>query len=543
MINGITYYKLNEDYHYSLEDVTKNDSLTGSEIDNNFNILEGRDISSIKVSEDKKKLQIVLINHEVIESPNILNDLADSLDFSYNDESGILTIDINDGDDTIQVEGFVTLNDVVELMNEHFVTTDGTLTGNGTMFSPLSIARAHRTGAIKPIDDVVDELPDPEEETIPVGARYITREENNIDGKFYNFKGLTEVIAALEEEDNGWHVPTKPEWDALLNAMEPDPVDRTHGKLNDSTALGRMANTLLADENSGFELKYCGYANKEQEMHLSYVGQQVYFWTGSSIMNKPICENSRNAYIKRFTVGEEGVYQNITDNTKFCSIRLVKKCSNSETVTAAEILGATYPVNVMRSATGDTRMWTTVNLNYDTEDSNVFEGSEEYETRFYVNEWDGEKWIKSTLDDYIMFYLKSTNEICFAKEGDITPIPCGKTTFPILTLEKGENEYVYNPGVDEDITVSIPSSISDLEDGPNVVTIDNLATINTQILYGGGDIDIEGSTHWFGTSEEYEALGEYSPDTWYHITDPRKTETLVFTLETGETKTIKFVVE
>ena len=40
-MNGITYYRLKSDYP---GDYTKNCALNGTEVDNNFYVLEGRDI-------------------------------------------------------------------------------------------------------------------------------------------------------------------------------------------------------------------------------------------------------------------------------------------------------------------------------------------------------------------------------------------------------------------------------------------------------------------------------------------------------------------
>lgn len=46
-MNGITYYRLKSDYP---GDYTKNCALNGTEVDNNFYVLEGRDVKSISVN-------------------------------------------------------------------------------------------------------------------------------------------------------------------------------------------------------------------------------------------------------------------------------------------------------------------------------------------------------------------------------------------------------------------------------------------------------------------------------------------------------------
>ena len=552
MINGITYYKLSEDRHLSKEDVTKYDSLTGSEIDNNFYLLEGRDIIDIKVSEDKKKLQIVLLNGETIESPNIFDDLTEVLKFEYNDKTGVLSIYVNEDDEEpIEVEGFLTLGDIAEYLEKHHVVTDNSLTGNGSSYSPLSISRSHRTGAVRPIDWVVDiqggeSLPTTNpykpDEPLPIGFRCISYEEVNPVGKFYNFWGLKDIINALNEEDNGWHVPTKPEWDALLDAMEPADY-RNHCRLDDSVALGKMANKVLCNDGT-FGLEYCGYANKEENMHLSYIGTQVYFWTASTIMNKPILpdepdnkDKSRNAYSKGFLAGGDGVYQNISDNTRFYSIRLVKKCGEDENISAAEILGSTYPVSVMRSAFGENRMWTTVNFNYDTGNDNTFTPSESEiqkgpESKLYVNEWDGMRWLKSTIDENIMFFLRPEDTIYYIKDNALEPVPCKSD---LSNIKLSEDLPVYGIGqigtIKDGDTISAGTSMLDIlklmlqnevgtkvepEDATELVTVtgvEDFCEVGTEILISNLNARVTDGTYTSADPKLYTLSGGKKIDT------------------------------
>ena len=141
----ITYYKLPENYHYYEDvDVTKFDSLTGDEVDANFFVLEGRDISSIEISEDKKKLILKLVNGSTIESDNIFGDYIETLSFDYDAEDGILTVCINDCDEEpLKVEGFLTLKDVAKMLENFYIHTDNTLTGNGSLDAPLSRKISH----------------------------------------------------------------------------------------------------------------------------------------------------------------------------------------------------------------------------------------------------------------------------------------------------------------------------------------------------------------------------------------------------------------
>lgn len=417
----ITYYKLPENYHYFEDtDVTKFDSLTGDEVDANFFVLEGRDIDTIEVSEDRKRLVIRLINGSTVESENIFNDYIESLSFDYDQEDGVLTVCINDCDhEPIKVEGFLTLDDVAKMLQDFYIYTDNTLSGNGTIDSPLSVANSQKTGMIKPVDDIVDELP---EEPV-VGARYITFETIDNDGRFYNFDGIFDVMNALEEEGNGWTVATKHEWGEMLNYLE-KPVYRDHNKPSPSKWLGSQAGAKLKTS-TDFGLEYCGYVFDDDEKTVSFKGEKASFWCNTNTMGKPLTENDTQAWVKQFQKNgprNGQVYQTIIDNAIWSSIRLVKTIEGGETVGAAKILGTVYPVVVMKSADGKPKMWIATNLDYDTENNNSYKGESSTITEPFINEWDGENWIKYKVEDYTAFILKSNNELSYIKDGEVLPL-------------------------------------------------------------------------------------------------------------------------
>ena len=415
----MTYYKLPENYHYFEEDVTKFDSLTGDEIDGNFFVLEGRDIDSIEISEDKKRLILNLINGGAIESDNIFTEYIETISMEYDPEDGVLSMFINGcTQEPITADGFITLGDIKELLKDYSINTDTTLTGDGTKEHPLSVASSLMPGTVKPINGVIEgELP--EEATI--GDRYLTFEEINLTGKFYNFNGLGEVMAALKEEDNGWRVATKPEWDSMLNALEPKPLFRNHDSHTPSKWLGKKANLYLK-QSTPFGLEYCGYVFNGDEKVVSFNTTRASFWTASNFTGKPLTENDNEAWVKQFYIDKGQVYQTIVDNAIYSSIRLVKECDGTEKENAAEILGTIYPVDTMRSATGKTKMWTTVNLDYDTENSNCFTPDSSLVTKPYINEWNGMEWVKYSLDDYVTFMNKETEEMCYVKNGEIVKL-------------------------------------------------------------------------------------------------------------------------
>jgi len=430
----ITYYKLPESYHYFEDvDVTKNDSLTGDEIDANFFVLEGRDIESIDVSEDGKRMIINMVNGSKVESDNIFGEYIESLSFDYDREKGILTVCVNDCDhEPLKVEGFLTLKDVAEMIKDFRVYTDDTIVGDGTIDAPLSIASSQKSGMVKPVNDIVDELPG--EPT--VGDRYITIETIDTNGRFYSFDGILDVMAALDEEGNGWKVATKTDWAEMLNYLE-KPVYRDHNKPIASKWFGSQAGSKLKGSKE-FGLEYCGYVFDDDVKSVSFSGEKASFWCASNTMGKPLTDQDTQAWVKQFH--KEGprsgqVYQTIVDSAILSSIRLVKDIDGGETVGAAEILGTVYPVSVMKSADGKNKMWIAANLDYDTENRNSFKGETTTVTEPFINEWDGEKWIKYKLEDYTAFMVKSTDELCYIKDSEV--IPVNETAVErIATLER-----------------------------------------------------------------------------------------------------------
>ena len=67
-MNGITYYRLKSDY---TGDYTKNCALNGTEVDNNFYVLEGRDVKSIKT--EGKDIVVTLMNGDNVTAKGVLD--------------------------------------------------------------------------------------------------------------------------------------------------------------------------------------------------------------------------------------------------------------------------------------------------------------------------------------------------------------------------------------------------------------------------------------------------------------------------------------
>ena len=115
--SGITYFMLDTNIYRG--DYTKNCSLTGGEIDKNFNFLRGMDIIGGYFDENNG-LHLINLGGEDIgpitgltfEEPVLNIDFSGS---SYDGETGVLNLCING--ETIQLEGFNTC-DCEELKKE-----------------------------------------------------------------------------------------------------------------------------------------------------------------------------------------------------------------------------------------------------------------------------------------------------------------------------------------------------------------------------------------------------------------------------------------
>lgn len=438
----MTYYNLPENYHYfENTDVTKFDSLTGDEIDANFFVLEGRDIQSIDVVRDEEtgesRIVTTFINGEVIESENPFDEYIESLSFDYDQEDGVLTICVNDCDEEpLRVEGFLTVKDIRNILKDYYTYTDGTISGDGTSDNPLSIARSHRTGCVKPVNGIVEKLPT---SGMTIGDRYIAYNAVDNSGRYYNFDGLLEVISALEEEGNGWKVANKHDWDDMLNHFETG-IFKDHNGMAPSKWLGKKANTVLKNS-IDFELDYCGYVFNGDEKSVSFRDERAQFWTASNAAGRDLCSKDTEAWVKQFMVTRGQVYQTIVDNAIYSSIRLVKDIDD-EIESSAEILGEIYPVSVMIGDKGKSKMWTTVNLNYQTETArNSFKDNSEIVNKPFIYEWDGDKWIIIKIEDYTSFMLKADNRFYYVHDNEIFLVNCDKA--PTQKLTDATN-YVYD---------------------------------------------------------------------------------------------------
>jgi len=419
-MNGITYFRLESDYD---GDYTKKCGLTGQEIDNNFYVLEGRDVKSLEVDGDD--ITIVLYNGNRITAEDALSGYAKDLSFDFDKESGTLTI--KEGDTVLQtITGF-------SCDECGTIYTDQTIVGDGTKDNPLGVSPMQQTGHYKPVKDFIDltkdgeKIPEPERK----GDRYIVKNEISNYGRLYNYCAVRHIqncILAPGDDPYKWRIPTRSDWNEMLNALEGDGGTPNHNAVNSAgypysgVFLGKYAGKFLksdcgwdtcesgadddcqcsqqaengcggnmnpcmptdchhqqitptgiADEgtepydcyNIGFNAMPLGYypttPNDESVSGGILTGKRAYFWTQ--------CNSENEAFAKILDYCHNDVRQEIFSKENYMSIRLVKD-RNPENYTAQEeIHGQVFETSIVpyvkENGEKGSRIWTTSNVGFD----------------------------------------------------------------------------------------------------------------------------------------------------------------------------------
>ena len=389
--NGVIYYKLDSNIHGYTGDITKNCGLRGEEVDSNFNFLRGQDIKTISFN-NEGELVIERYNGQTL---NALPVNGPEYDFSFNSELGVLTI-ITPNKEEIKLEGFPSTN----------VYHDYTFKGNGTQTNPLTISHITRTGrylpAIKLIDTTNNEYL-PSKEEVNLHDRYITKENINLFGRLYSLKGVEEISLKLSEENSEWHIPTKEEWDELLNLI--DCINPNHDSTESNVELGEFAGAALKDKNywkeyngkilsddkfdfSIYPVGYCGDRGKD---YYGSFGETACYWTST------VEDNYKDMFIKSFNYDKETVRQNTWSENYYLSLRLVKKFT-SDNLNEYEVING-YTCECIHIP-GSTNIWTKYNVDFSQFDNFVpsewekHQTSDDIVTRYFLNDWNGNNWDK-----------------------------------------------------------------------------------------------------------------------------------------------------
>ena len=249
--NGIYFYKLSSPYS---QDITKLCRLSINEIDSNFFNLESYDIESAEFIREEKTLVLTRVNGDklIVDLSDMVYDLEANANCTDSGVTLTMHYDGKNGEKDIRVDNLITLdmlrNKIEELIGTDILTkviTDGTLKGYGTLDSPLGLNGTERTGQYAPVISRLDltegdKLP----EVAKLGTRYATVEYVNDYGYLYNGDGVKKISDHIEEEGRGWRVPSKEDWDKMLNLIEPC-ENRNHDSASCHRELGLVAGKYL----------------------------------------------------------------------------------------------------------------------------------------------------------------------------------------------------------------------------------------------------------------------------------------------------------
>ena len=416
-VEGVTYFKLKSEFD---GDYTKHCGLLGEEIDENFYFLRGYDIESITVDEDRN----LIINRVDKDYAPLVVNIGEELgqpSFKFNKETGTITVTYPDGT-TSTMEGFLVEGKDIR------IATDSTFNGNGTMYNPLRLSPTETTGTFAPADeyfDLTDGSAMPEGKG--KGYRVVTREKIDNFGCLYPFSAVTAIQEKLTETGSQWRVPTKQDWDELLNAFECAEF-RNHSA-NTCTWLGDAAGRAfksfkLWDEHQTLPTETPTYGEdiaglsfyplgitpdrneilNEKDSDAEGFGKIAGFWTNTK-------NDEGNAYVKVFGYNSGKVDQDTYGEGARMSIRLVKDYAYSNYNEIEQILGFPYPTEMVYGPYEDSeylKIWTKINLYSDAETlggirseewSAVTDSDKGVEIIYFINEWDGTEWHKKPLEN------------------------------------------------------------------------------------------------------------------------------------------------
>lgn len=445
MNKGLTYFRLTSPYE---GDITKNCALDGYEVDSNFFTLEGRDVKSVNVNGNE--LVITLLNGETISTLNAFADFTKDISFDFDTTNGVLYIKRNGVTQTIT--GFATTYNTGEA-----VATDGTVKGNGKPSNPIGISPMFKTGMYKPVTKVVDTTRCetlPSRERVMPGDRYLTLENVSEYGFLYNYEGVKQIACDLNACNSPWRIPTKDDWDDMLNAIEPCNENKDHASATCNRYFGKFAGKLLKSKDFwklesvcdtstcinydgetsttcpvctcgksnpcnptycgeygtcqckpilhpnrgidkyGFAITPAGYADDGGQF--GYFLERAWFWTASN------CQYS-NAFTKRFEYDKSTVYQDVISTKYNLSLRLIKDYDGDNYLERENILGMPYSTVLMPSQKKGKAIWTATNIALSNKCYNPVLPNNgmgiTLTKKYFLNEWDGKKWLKNELQE------------------------------------------------------------------------------------------------------------------------------------------------
>ena len=458
-MKGLYFYKLVSPYS---EDVTKNCRLTVNEIDGNFLNLKDEDIKSAEFDCEAKVLTLTRNNGETLQADMSCawQGLTSNFDVTFEDSgctgSGVLrfTWDEDGEKHEATITGLVTKDNIGNYVMTEAIT-DGTIIGNGRDGNPLSLNPIEQTGHYKPVIDLRDMT---NGESLPtnneLGDRYLTLEKVDDYGHLYNIDGVKELEAKLS---NGWRIPTKADWDNMLNAIEPCAY-RNHQSHDCHIELGKVAGKELKTANDwpfdpatsavtddtaylfeevvpsekpintrgtnkyGFSALPTGFAY-EKGGEIQKFGMYTSFWTNTQTMSGA----RSDYYVKTLMHNKAGVWQSAECPFDYRSVRLVKDYDGSNARESAYIGGKYYEEVLLPSMNSEHNfaIWTKTNVDIKVSDQNQIKYSDyndnddSYNTKshnvYVINEWTGEDWERKIMPEGGVIVIN--NEQCRTLNG------------------------------------------------------------------------------------------------------------------------------
>ena len=415
--NGLIYFKLDSSKIYK-GDETKNCGLLGEEIDSNFYFLRGYDIKDVQFNENKD-LVVTRLNGETLIAKAIPEVVKPEYGFEYDTETGVLTIITPDGKEII-VNGFITEKFITDYCATYIdervdrnVYHDYTLEGTGVKELPLKVTNITKTGRYRPAIKLIDTTKNEKLPTTNIGKndRYVTKEVVSRFGALYPLDGVVKIQQKLDELQSGWRVPTKADWDKLLNTIDCERPN--HDSPDSNVDLGKNAGALLKSTNLWYEydgqilsddyykftIYPVGYAGDRGRNFYGSFGELSAFWTSTEE------DNHRDMYVKIFGNRTTGVLQNTWGGRCYLSLRLVKDYNPKFGYNETEVIDG-VTVNCIH-IDGQDLIWTNENIallkdEYEpfipTEWEKYYNTGENLSTvRYFVNDWNGNSWDKKEI--------------------------------------------------------------------------------------------------------------------------------------------------
>ncbi len=471
MAKGLYFYKLVSPYK---EDVTKNCKLTVNEVDSNLLNLKDEDIANGEFDKKTNTLKLTRNNGDVIgiDLASLMNngitlddyhfagtgsctgDCTDKNSFGFKyttndkDENGNpvekkFKIEFSDVDGKLWVTDSDNNKHLIgtfetdktkkaeKVENKYLreVITDGSILGNGKSGDPVRLNPTEKSGYYSPAKSLIDTRND-NGSGLPVnpckGDRYITLSCSSSAGRLYTMDGVKEIESKLKA---GWRIPTKQDWDNMLNAIEPCQY-QNHNDIHCHVQLGKLAgkqlkstecwnktatsgtpsdDTYLYDDKVaeekpispegtdkyGFNVFAGGYGVDKNEDIIKF-NKEAKYWTSS----QTIKGEGFDYYVKQFQFNKSGVIQITECPEHFLSLRLVKDFNGSNNYGAEVIGGNTYKTVLLPSLNTEHgfTVWTAANINEDVKDENELIYNEFYKDcagckpTYILHEWDGNMW-------------------------------------------------------------------------------------------------------------------------------------------------------